>query len=57
MLRPSKSIAKIVSLLLLLLLIQPFVLATPDEDYLKKWESFDFSKRSVELKDIQDLPL
>ena len=57
MLRPSKSTAKIVSLLLLLLLIQPFVLAKPNEDYLKKWESFDFSKRSVELKDIQDLPL
>ena len=60
MLRTSSPIQRaFFSAMLLLLLIQPFIFATtaPDETSIQKWESFDFAKRSIQLKEIEDMSL
>lgn len=55
MLRQVNLVSRAAALSLLLFLFQSFAFA--GEAGLTKWEKFDFSKQSVELKDIQDLPL
>jgi len=58
MLKLSRFSKQMMSILLTLFLVQAFLFArTPDETDLTKWESFDFSKNGIEIKDVQDLPL
>jgi hypothetical protein len=57
MLRLSGLIKRAFFSAILLLLIQSFVFAAPDETSIQQWESFDFAKRGIQLKEIEDMPL
>ncbi len=58
MLRLSRFGKQATGTLLAFLLVQIIVFAkTPDETDLSKWENFDFSKKSIELKEIKNLHL